>query len=297
MKPQPPIYLPLRIPLDKQRLLEEAFSVPNSLFVQQKTFWPGGSFETALERFQGLLIGTEELNRAAPRLYVEGDRVESVEGSVQLLRGVNLTHVPGIEESLHQVVKFDGQRFHRLRLECATQWTLRHDLVVPHIHELLTRLPFHHLSVVRLIVYEPGAFVPTHVDEPNGDYRDLGYMQINIILADGGTDMIFRADGVNHVARENVFAFDFSYPHGVPPAKDRRVVICAEGLMDWEKARPLADWEQRVESQTAMSFGSHENADGIPATVSVSAKFADGALLERAPLDQENFDRGPDLRE
>ncbi len=40
--------------------------------------------------------------------------------------------------------------------------------------------------MVRLNIYDDGAFVPAHLDEPNGKYRNLGYMPINIILQSAG---------------------------------------------------------------------------------------------------------------
>ena len=263
--PQWPVYLPLELDLEYPALLEEALSIPRSYFVEQKTFWPGGTLESARERFQGLLVGSEALNREAPRLYVEDGQIQWTEGSAKLFRGMNLTCLPGEPASLHQAVHYDGEKFRRLRIEGAGQWRWREDVWFPKLKQMLERLPFSHMSVVRLNIYEDGAFVPAHLDEPNGNYRRLGYMPINIILQSGGVNMLFQANGKTYEATSPVCAFDFSFPHGVPPVSGGRVMICAEGLIDIPRFKAMGKWDHVIWDQSTNSFPLQNGAESHPA--------------------------------
>ncbi len=109
--PQWPVYLPLKFDFDSNSLLEKRSPFLGRILSNKRRFWPAELWNRRESVFQVLLVGSEDLNREAPRLYVEDGKVQWKQESAKLFRGMNLTFLPGESESLNQAVHYDGEKF------------------------------------------------------------------------------------------------------------------------------------------------------------------------------------------
>ncbi|MGE0631902.1 MAG: hypothetical protein AB7O96_05815 [Pseudobdellovibrionaceae bacterium] len=243
------IYAPLTLQVGTVNLITEALAIPPSFFETSKTYWHGNTLETALQRLDGLLIESEEDNRDFPRQYIENGELKYANALSKSFRVANLTCVPDEPASRHQAVKFENDDFIRLRMKYAGLWKLRDEIHAPQIKNLILSLPFDHLSLVRLCVYEDGCFTPAHVDEPSQKYKKAGYHIINIILEAGQAQMVLKANGNEFKCPDRAFLFDFSYPHGVPKVQGRRILLCIEGKINEAELSKLIKWPEVVWSK------------------------------------------------
>jgi len=216
-----PTYCPLAVRFDAARLYRELMELhpkfESLATIEANVKNPSKWFRVADARTYD---GVEHLAVDSRRPH--GPRV-LVPGKVPSWWGVSLTHVPDRPET-----RWGSSRFRRM---FDGQWSWKQDLEIPYTRQLVGKLPFRRLDIVRVLSLPKGGIGPAHVDwHDDGPWEREGIASVSFLLRDGGVPMRFMAlDGELHDVSDPVFYFKDCSPHGVPRTRARRLLLRVSG--------------------------------------------------------------------
>jgi hypothetical protein len=225
-----PIYCPLAIAFDAQRLYDELIALAPR-FGTLATAWAN-----LRDRSKWFDVGDDELNANVEHVVPDPGDPEKrrfVPGKVPGWWGISLTHVAGRPET-----RWGSSRYRRM---FDGLWTWDEDLAIPYTRQLVESLPFDRLDVVRVMSLAPGGFGPTHIDcDDDSPWERDGLASISFVPRDGGVPTRFMAtDRRLHDVRDPVFFFKDCAPHGIPQTLSRRLMLRISGAADPQRVLPL----------------------------------------------------------
>ena len=159
------------------------------------------------------------------------------DGKYKTWLGMSLTHIP-----INPATKYGSVRFRTMK-----DWIWDDSLDIPYTKEVISRLPYKELNVVRLMVIEPGGFGPLHKDDFDDDlWEKNDIVSTTITISHGGSPLKFVHNDKMIDVKDDVFFFKDSVYHGVPPVKSQRMILRINGKVDYQKYNELMQFDKSI---------------------------------------------------
>lgn len=247
--PKFPVYAPI-----KNFKCDQGYIVKEVLHQCKPYFHEAGALKKRLELYNPKFnVCTEEQLEECSYQYFKNNRRFTHYGKYNPWEVVNLTWIPGVEDSKWQnVTTIDGKHY-VLRDYCRDEWPWRPEFEnsIPAIKEMVSQFPFEYLQAVRLITMRPPGIGMQHKDSYNNKtYFDDGFAEISVNILNGGGSLRFEAtdESVHDISPMSCAAyhFDDSVLHGVTETDSFRVQFRIMGKMNSDTYMGLLDLSNAI---------------------------------------------------
>lgn len=220
-----PVYAPVVIDFDVDRIRAEFEAIDDKLFVEIADLWAKREYDPALH--ENWRIGTLEQNTDCDRYILENGRKVLIQGKHRMTYAADFTWVPGEPTSAYDKSVVRNGRPEALNDLYPQPWTWRPEFHLPYFRSVAESLPFEYIQKVRLLRTPAGAPLRVHRDDRrNTTYYARGFGQMNLNIIGGGSTLMYKIGEKIHSAPfVPACHFNASYLHGVEPVANTRMTV------------------------------------------------------------------------